>query len=105
MRMHGAWHLYRPGERWQRPASAARVVLETARFVAVCFSAPVVELHTEESLARHPPLAELGPDILAPDFDAAEAARRLRAHEDLAIGEALLLQRKGPVLEEDRPSS
>ena len=23
MRMSGSWHVYRPGERWQRPAAAA----------------------------------------------------------------------------------
>ena len=24
LRMHGAWHLYRPGEEWQKPARSAR---------------------------------------------------------------------------------
>src|SRR5215211_4813495 len=41
MRMSGSWHLYRPGERWQRPRHTARVVIETDAWVAVCFSAPL----------------------------------------------------------------
>src|SRR5438876_7406445 len=42
--MHGAWHLYREGERWQRPAHQARLELHADNgFVAVCFAAPIVE--------------------------------------------------------------
>src|SRR5215471_7892674 len=69
MRMTGSWHLYRPGERWQRPARQARVVLETSRFVAVCFAAPVVELLAEKEERRHPSLSRLGPDVLSSRFD------------------------------------
>src|SRR6476619_1342396 len=35
MRMNGSWHIYRPGERWQRSRAAMRLLLETADFVAV----------------------------------------------------------------------
>src|SRR6516162_9422235 len=37
MLMSGSWHIYRPGERWQRPRSSMRIVIETARMVAVAF--------------------------------------------------------------------
>src|SRR5262245_37037892 len=93
MRMTGSWHVYRPGERWQRSARRARLVLETDDFVAVCFDAPVVELLGAGRAARHEPLARLGPDVLAEDFDAAEARRRLRERADAPIGEALVVQR------------
>src|SRR5687767_14477270 len=43
-RMDGTWHLYRPEDRWQAPAWQARVVLATARWIAVGFRMPVVEL-------------------------------------------------------------
>ena len=43
MRMSGSWHLYRPGERWQRRPSAMRVRLDTATWVAVAFDVPVAE--------------------------------------------------------------
>ena len=92
MRMTGSWHVYRPGEAWQRPTRQARVVLETARFVAVCFNAPVIEVLTDGALRRHRALSRLGPDLLAPDFDSREARRRLREGEADAIGEALLRQ-------------
>ena len=80
MRMTGSWHVYRPGEAWQKPRALARVVLETERFVAVAFSAPVVEILTARELTRHPVLGRLGPDILAPHFDVDEACRRIRLH-------------------------
>jgi len=92
MGMTGSWHVYRPGERWRKPEHLARAVLETDAFVAVCFQAPVVELLNAPELARHPTLSRLGPDILAPDFDLAEAVARLRSLADVPAGEALLIQ-------------
>ena len=91
MRMTGAWHLYRPGEAWRKPARLARVVLGNSDTVAVLFSAPVVELLRDEEAARD--LSHLGPDILAPELDLAAILRRARASERQALGELLLDQR------------
>ena len=98
LRMNGSWHRYRPGERWQRPAARARLVIEVPGAVAVCFDAPVIELFETRAEAVHPTLARLGPDLLDDDWseaDAAEARRRLRdpARADMAAGAALLDQR------------
>jgi endonuclease VIII len=95
LRMNGSWHRYRPGERWRRPPGRARLVLEVDGAVAVCFDAPVVELFETRAERLHPSLSRLGPDLLSPDFDAAEAHRRLRAPErrSVSISEALLDQR------------
>ena len=93
LRMTGSWHRYRPGERWRRPAHQASAVLETAEAVAVAFDAPVVELLTDAELRRSTPLIELGPDLLGSFFDADEALRRLRARDDVELGNALLDQR------------
>lgn len=93
MRMNGSWHLYRPGERWRRPRAAMRIVLETAEAVAVAFDVPVAEWLTERQLARHRELTALGPDLLAPSFDPAEAARRIRARGGEEIADVLLDQR------------
>lgn len=95
LRMLGSWHRYRPGERWRRPPSRARLVLEVEGSVAVCFDAPVVELFEQRAEALHPSLSRLGPDLLAPHPDLDEAVRRLRdrARAGTAIGEALLDQR------------
>jgi endonuclease-8 len=95
LRMNGTWHRYRPGERWRRPPARARLVIEVPGAVAVCFDAPVVELLEQRAEAVHPALGKLGPDLLAPDFEAAEAIRRLRQPERAgsSIGEALVDQR------------
>ena len=93
MRMTGSWHRYRLGERWRRPAHEASAILETAEAVAVAFNTPVVELLTESDLRRSRSLNELGPDLLAGDFDADEATRRLRERSAEELGNALLDQR------------
>jgi endonuclease-8 len=92
MRMTGSWHVYRPGERWRKPERGARVVLETSRFVAICFNAPVVELKPAAAVERSP-LLQLGPDLLDPAFDPADALRRLRRYGERTVGEAILIQR------------
>jgi len=95
LRMNGSWHRYRPGERWRRPQSRARLVLEVPGAVAVCFDAPVIELFEERAEALHPSLGRLGPDLLASDFDRDETLRRLRdpGRRDQTISAALLDQR------------
>ena len=95
LRMNGSWHRYRPGEPWRRPPARARLVIEVPGAVAVCFDAPVVELLEQRAEALHPSLGRLGPDLLAPDFDAVEAVRRLRdpSRARTPIGEAIVDQR------------
>lgn len=93
MRMAGSWHLYRQGQRWRKPRHLARFRLEVGEWVAVCFSAPVVELLSAEQVARHPSLVTLGPDALGETVDLAEARRRLDALADTSVAEALLDQR------------
>jgi endonuclease-8 len=92
MRMNGSWHIYRPGERWRRPRRDMRIVVSTADFEAVGFSIPVAEFIRDRDLPRHEELRRLGPDLLADDFDAAEAAARIRARTG-EIGDVLLNQR------------
>jgi endonuclease-8 len=98
LRMHGAWHLYRPNEPWRRPVRDMRVVIEAGSAVAVGFNLPVAEFLTARSLARHDRLRALGPDLADPAFDSAEAVRRMRERGHLSagatsIGDLLLDQR------------
>lgn len=93
MRMHGSWHIYRPGERWQRPRHDMRIVVETADFVAVAFNVPVAELLTTADIRRHEALQALGPDLTDPAFDRGEVLRRMREHNADPIHEVLLNQR------------
>ena len=53
MRMNGSWHIYRPGERWQRPHRDMRIVIETAAMHAVAFTVPVAELVTSSELVQN----------------------------------------------------
>src|SRR5690606_20335989 len=92
LRMHGSWHIYRPGERWRAPARAARLVLQTSEWTAVAFNVTDAELIATRELARHARLAALGPDLLSERPDLAEARRRIRASDSPHIAAALLDQ-------------
>lgn len=91
-RMDGSWHLFRPGTRWRGgPTHEIRVVLANADWQAVGYRLhDVLLLPTTE---EHRVVGHLGPDVLGPDWDAAEAVRRLAATPDRQIGLALLDQR------------
>jgi endonuclease-8 len=92
LRMDGAWRVYPPGGRWAaRPAHLIRAVLRTVDAVAVGYhlhDLALVPTSQEKGLVGH-----LGPDLLGADWDPAEAVRRLSAHADTPIAEALLDQR------------
>jgi endonuclease-8 len=92
MRMNGSWHIYRPGERWQRPHRDMRIVIETAAMHAVAFTVPVAEFVTAAQLANHDVVAELGPDPLSDTFRADDAIERMQGHGDTAIADVLLDQ-------------
>ena len=93
MRMNGSWHIYRPGEPWQRGRREMRVLVATADFVAVGFNLPVAEFIAARNLARHEELRRLGPDLLSDDFDDSEALRRMRERSTDVIADVLLNQR------------
>jgi endonuclease-8 len=91
-KMEGSWHLYRPGVKWSGgPAWQVRVVLANDEWQAVGYSLAVVELI--ETAHEDSAVGHLGPDLLGPDWDSAEALRRLAAHPDREIAQALLDQR------------
>jgi endonuclease-8 len=93
MRMSGSWHIYRPGERWRRSRRDMRIAVYTAKFDAVAFNVPVAEFIPAREIDRHDELRTLGPDLLAEEFDAAEALRRFRERPTLPIVDAVLNQR------------
>src|SRR4051812_25840937 len=62
LKMEGIWALYRPGQRWTRPAFQARVVLTTADLQSVGFELGITEVlktAEEDRVVGH-----LGPDLL-----------------------------------------
>ena len=91
LKMEGTWQIYPPGGRWRKPGFTARCVLRTAMADAVGFSLGILEVvrtDAEDSIVGH-----LGPDLLGPDWDLAEAEQRIRAAPGVPIGVALLDQR------------
>lgn len=93
MRMSGSWHIYRRGERWQRSRTHMRVMIQTEKFEAVAFDVPVAQFHMAQSLARHPSIPRLGPDLAGAEFAQKDARARLRSEATEEIGNALLDQR------------
>ena len=77
LKMEGTWHVYRPGDRWRKPAFTARAIVGTPECETVGFDLAdisVVPTADEARLVGH-----LGPDPLSGDWDPAEAVRRLSA--------------------------
>jgi len=90
LRMDGNWRV-RPAAERVRDSHQIRLLLANEEWQAVGYQLGVVELirtSEEDRVTGH-----LGPDLLGPDWDPAEAVRRLRAAPDRPIGEALLDQR------------
>jgi endonuclease-8 len=92
MLMSGSWHIYRPGETWQRRRYDMRVVIVTPKILAVAFNVPIAEFHTAESLTRREGFKSVGPSTLTENFDESEVIARLRGRPDLEIGVSLLTQ-------------
>src|SRR5271166_1668945 len=90
LRMDGNWRV-RPAAAPLRDSHRIRLILANDGWRAIGLQLGVVELirTSEESKAT----GHLGPDLLGPDWDSAEAVRRLSAAPDRPIGEALLDQR------------
>lgn len=87
VKRHGWWELHQQGQYWRGRHDDVRVLIEVPGWVAVCFSAPVVETFRTPNPRRHPGLGGIGPDLTRPDadlercvhalLDSPEPARRL----------------------------
>ena len=94
LRMGGSWGVYRRGQRWRRSPRRAWLVIRTPDHDVVQFDGPVLELMTESRTRFDQRLANLGPDILAPELDEQAFLRRLREDDQTrGIADALLDQR------------
>jgi endonuclease-8 len=92
LRMDGSWFITAAGVQPRRhPAHMIRVQLANSDWLATGYRVHdlrIVQTADESQLVGH-----LGPDLLGPDWDPAEAVRRLTAEPGRAIGETLLDQR------------
>ncbi|HEY7047647.1 MAG TPA: DNA-formamidopyrimidine glycosylase family protein [Jatrophihabitantaceae bacterium] len=92
LRMDGSWHIVAAGRRPSaQPAHRIRALVGNERWQAVGYR--VHDLRLVRAADEGQLLDHLGPDLLGPDWDAAEAVRRLSAQPDRSVGEALLDQR------------
>ncbi|MFI6325874.1 DNA-formamidopyrimidine glycosylase family protein [Nonomuraea sp. NPDC050556] len=90
LRMDGSWRITPPGRR-PAPGDVVRLILANDTWQAIGVKLGMVDLVRTDQ--EHRVVGHLGPDLLGADWDAAEAVARLRAHEGMTIGEALLDQR------------
>jgi endonuclease-8 len=91
--MTGHWSVLHNGRRWPRSARRAWLMMRRGDAEVVEFDGPVLELMTDARTRTDPRLAHLGPDILAPEFDAERFLRRLREDDPTRpIADALLDQ-------------
>lgn len=93
LKMEGKWEIYRPGQRWRKPAYKARLIVGVDDCEAVGFELAqvrVVPRDREDLLVGH-----LGPDILSPDWGTADMRRVLAslAEDTHPVHVALLDQR------------
>jgi endonuclease VIII len=89
----GRWFRVRAGDSPPRADRGAVLRLATAADRLICVRAPVAELLRRADLRVHPVLAHLGPDLLAPEFDAARAVARARRIDARSVADLLLDQR------------
>lgn len=95
LKMEGTWAMHRAGKRWRKPAHTARVVLHLADAPAadielVGHELGLVEVFPAREYDQR--MGYLGPDLLADEFDFAEAKRRIMRDPDREIGRSLLDQ-------------
>jgi formamidopyrimidine-DNA glycosylase len=90
LRMDGLWQI-RPAGGYLPRDHRVRLVLANDAWQAIGYLLGVVEILPTAQEKRA--VGHLGPDLLGPDWDAAEAVRRLRADPARPAGEALLDQR------------
>jgi endonuclease VIII len=90
LRMDGSWRI-RPASGYAPRDHRIRLVLANQERQALGYQLGIVEVVRTEHEASV--VGHLGPDLLGPDWDPAEAVRRLSADPARPVGEALLDQR------------
>ena len=90
LRMDGSWRIL-PAAGRSSGGHRIRLILANDQWQAVGLLLGVVEILP--TAAEQNAVGHLGPDLLGPDWDPAEAERRLRADPARPVGEALLDQR------------
>jgi len=91
LKMNGRVFVY-PQREQRRPGPEAVVVLDTEQQRVIVSAAPVARLIRTRDLVRDLHFRNLGPDLLAGEFELDEALTRLRMRKEVPLGEALMDQ-------------
>ncbi|HTU58317.1 MAG TPA: DNA-formamidopyrimidine glycosylase family protein, partial [Polyangiales bacterium] len=91
LKMNGRILLYRQDE-GRRPGPNAVAVLDTDEHRVIVDHAPVARLIRTQDLVRDLHFRNLGPDLIADNFDLEEALTRLRLRKEVPLGQALMDQ-------------
>jgi endonuclease VIII len=92
LKMDGYWRIRPAGaSEPYRNSHQLRLLLANAQWQAAGYLLGITEVLP--TAREHQVTGHLGPDLLGPDWDAAEAVKRLGQDKDRPIGEALLDQR------------
>jgi endonuclease-8 len=86
--MWGSWHVYAPGEPWQKPRRQGCILLDTGEREFVCFNAAAVEILRPAGIRRRVLDVSLGPDLLESPVDYPRILLRAR---EFASGETPIL--------------
>jgi endonuclease-8 len=93
--MWGSWHVYAPGEPWQKPRRQGSILLDIGEREFVCFNAAAVEILRRAGIRPRVLDATIGPDLLANPVDYQRILLRARefASDATPILDVLLDQR------------
>ena len=91
LRMEGRWRVVAAGTRLPGPEHQIRAILTTP--IRVAGGLELGLLDVIQTSREHELVGHLGPDLLGPDWDAAEAIARLTADPSIPVSVALLDQR------------
>jgi len=89
LKMEGSWRVF-PAAKPLTESHKIRLLLANAQWQAAGYLLGTTEVL--RTIREHDVTGHLGPDLLGPDWDAAEAVRRLTKDGDRPVGEALLDQ-------------
>jgi len=97
LRMDGNWRVFpassRPGRAALQPDANDHVRVALGNDTSIAVGTRVHDLAVVPTDREHELVGHLGPDLLGPDWDAAEAVRRLASDPLRPVGEAILDQR------------
>ena len=92
LKMNGRVRIYPMATAPRLAMNATSVLLETSSSRVVVYAAPIARLLRTRDLVGDFHFRELGPDLLGPSFELAEALRRLTLRKARPLGEAIMDQ-------------